>query len=219
MESRGGRAQTAGKRRYRSPRRDANAAQTRRSVLAAASAMFSERGWAGTSMREVARSAGVAVETVYANFGSKQALLKAALDVAVVGDDRPVPLAQRPEFATLGAGKRRERARAAARLVLQIHRQTSALGRVLREAAASDAGLGQELREAEQRRRTNVDQGAALVAGRPVTETERDGLWAVLSMEVYQLLVGTAGWSEEEYEEWLTDTIDRLLPARGEVSR
>ncbi len=109
----------------------------------------------------------------------------------------------------------RQRARAAARLVRQIHERTSGIGRALREAAAGDAELAERLTEAEERRRLNVDQGARLVAGRPVTDTVRDGLWAVLSMEVYQLLVDRAGWSAARYEEWLAETIGRLLRPGG----
>ena len=49
------------------------------------------------------------------------------------------------------------------------------------------------------------------------TAREVDGLWAVLSMEVYQLLVDRTGWSAARYEEWLADTIGRLLrPGRKE---
>ena len=69
--------------------------------------------------------------------------------------------------------------------------------------------------EAEQRRRLNVDEGAHRVAGRPISDTERDGLWAVLSMEVYQLLVDRGGWSATRYEEWLGETIRRLLRPGG----
>ena len=79
------------RREYRSPRRQQQAAETRAAVLEAATRLFGERGWAGTGMREVAREAGVSVETVYAGFGSKSDLLMAAIDVAVVGDDEPVP--------------------------------------------------------------------------------------------------------------------------------
>src|SRR5829696_4529614 len=70
------------RRAYRSPRRQQQAAETRAAVLAAAVQLFGERGWAATGMREVARAAGVSVETVYAGFGSKSDLLLAALDVA-----------------------------------------------------------------------------------------------------------------------------------------
>jgi AcrR family transcriptional regulator len=159
------------------------------------------------------------VETVYSNFRSKPELLLAAIDVAVVGDTQPIPLGERPEFAALAKGPLSARARASARLVLQINERTSGLGRALREAAAGDAELAKRLTEAEDRRRVSVEQGAQLVAGRPISDTERDGLWAVLSLEIYQLLVDRAGWTSAHYEEWLADTIGRLLRPAGKEKR
>src|SRR3954463_5924011 len=94
------------KRSYESPRRRASAADTRLAVIAAATKLFTERGWA-TSVRDIAREAGVAVETVYSVVGSKRELLKIAMDVALVGDDEPIALAERHEFAALGEGDRR----------------------------------------------------------------------------------------------------------------
>jgi AcrR family transcriptional regulator len=214
-------AGTAGKgrtrrRSYASPRRVEHAAQTRIAVLEAATRLFGERGWAGTGMRDIAGAAGVAIETVYANFGAKPDLLLAALDVAVVGDSAPVPLSDRAEFGDLGRGTRAERLRAAARLLRHVHERTYGLGKALREAAAGDTLLAKRLSEAEERRRSNVEQAIELVTGRPVDGTERDGVWAVVSMQVYQLLVDVAGWTPDQYEDWIADTIGRLLrPGRG----
>ena len=203
------------RRAYRSPRREQQAAETRASVLDAAMLLFADRGWAGTGMRDVAREAGVSVETVYANFPSKSELLMAAIDVAVVGDAEPVSLDQRREFTALGQGGREQRARAAARLVTGIHRRTAGVNLALREAAASDPEAARRLREGEQRRRTNVEQGASLVAGRAVTAEECDGLWAVTDVEVYRLLTDLRGWTAEQYETWLADVIERLLRDPG----
>ena len=51
-----------------------------------------------------------------------------------------------------------------------------------------------------------------LVMGRPPTPQERDGLWALLSVDVYLLLVEHSGWSTEEYEGWLAATLDAVIP-------
>jgi hypothetical protein len=74
------------------------------------------------------------------------------------------------------------------------------------------AQLGIEGHEREQRRRINVEQGAALVAGRAVTAEEVDGLWALVAVEVYQMLTELRGWTPQQYESWLADVIERLLP-------
>ena len=199
------------RRPYRSPRREQQAAQTRSVVLTAAAARFATHGWSATGMRDVAREAGVAVETVYANFGSKADLLMGAIDLAVVGDADPVPLADRPAFAALSEGVLEDRVAAAARLVTEIHQRTAGLHRALREAAASEPELAAKLREAENRRRVNTRQGAELVTGRSVSEEQATGLWAVLGVEVFHLLTEMSGWSHEDYEHWAARMLAVLL--------
>ena len=206
-------------RRYDSTLRRRQAAQNRRTLLDVATALFAERGWS-VAVRDIAMAAGMSVETVYAHFGSKAELLNQVLDVAVVGDDEPVALMDRPEFAALGRGGQGERAAAAAALVTAINRRTIGVQRTLREAAAVEPDLAARLEEARGRQRRNVRDGAAMVAGRELSTTEVEGLWAVMCMEVYELLTVSAGWSPEQYETWLAGTITRLLdlaPERGEA--
>jgi AcrR family transcriptional regulator len=199
------------RRAYRSPLRQQQAAETRAAVLAAATALFAARGWSGTGMRDVAREAGVSVETVYANFRSKTDLLMAAIDVGVVGDAAPVPLAERPEFAHLSDGDRADRVAAAARLITGINRRIAGLRRALGEGAASEPELAEKLAEAENRRRTNTKQGLELVTGRAVGDDECDGLWAITGVDVFHLLTGITGWSTSRYESWLTGVLGKLL--------
>lgn len=196
---------------YRSPRRKQQAAETREQILSAASTLFGARGWSATGMRDVAREAGVAVETVYASFGSKTELLMAAIDVGVVGDDEPVPLADRPEFTVLANGTFAERVAAAAGLVTTVNRRTSGLRRALNEAAVSEPALADKLIEAEHRRLISVAQAVELITGQPIEPATRDGVWAVTSFEMFHLLTGVAGWSEARYQEWVGDLIGRLL--------
>lgn len=202
---------SAARRAYHSPHRERQAAQTRRAVLQAALDLFNEHGWAGTSIRDVARAAGVSVETVYAAVGSKSDLLVAVHDVAIVGDDAPVPLDGRPEFTALGSGSRAARCAAAARLATQIYRRTARLDLALHEAATTEARLAQQVRDDDARRRQEVARAGQLVAGRPLTDDERDGLWAVLSPEVYLLLTARSGWTPEQYEAWAAQMIKRVL--------
>lgn len=163
------------------------------------------------AVRDIADAAGVSIETIYAHFGSKPELLKQVLDVGVVGDDEPVALAERPEFEALSHGTPPERAAAAASLVTAISRRTAGVQRALREAAAVEPELAGRLEEARRRQRLNVRAGGAMVAGRELSDAEAEGLWAVLSAEIYELLTGSAGWSPEEYEQWLAGAVIRLL--------
>jgi AcrR family transcriptional regulator len=197
-------------RRYDSSLRRRQAEQNRRTILDAATTLFSERGWS-VAVRDIADAAGTSIETVYAHFGSKPELLKQVLDVGVVGDDEPVALAERPEFTALSQGGPGERAAAAAALVTAISRRTAGVQRTLREAAAVEPELAARLEEARDRQRRNVQVGGAMVAGRELSSAEGQGLWAMLSQEVYELLTGSAGWSPEQYEQWVAEAITRLL--------
>jgi AcrR family transcriptional regulator len=197
-------------RTYRSPRRALQAQQTRTAVLAACRALFAERGWAATGVRDVATAAGVSVETVYATLGGKVALLTAALDGAVAGDDEPVPLAERPMFLALGAGSLAKRTAAAAALITDIHVRTIGLQRALREGAGGEPALAELLAAQEENRRASTGQGMALVLRRPIDERERDLFWAQTCPEVFDALVNRSGWSAKQYAEWVASLIENL---------
>src|SRR5215210_3714668 len=107
-------------RRYDSPIRARRAQETRAALMTAAAELFTTKGWAASGMRDVAAAAGVATETVYSHFASKRALLQAVVDVAVVGDEQPLAVAERDEFAALGRGSRAKRMAATAALVRSV---------------------------------------------------------------------------------------------------
>jgi len=196
-------------RRYRSPLREQRAAETRRALLAAAERLFVERGWFGTGMRDIAAEAGVATETLYTYFSSKSVLLHAVNDVSVVGDDQPVPLAERPEFTAMGRGTIAQRAAAAAELTAGVHERTAGIAKVLREAAPTDPDVAAMLRAARERQRADVAAGIELLLGRPPTAPERDGYWALTGPEVYLLLVQETGWTSAQYQEWLATLLEQ----------
>ena len=203
---------SAGKRRYRSPRRQMQAEQTRAAIIAAASRVFSERGWMATNVRDVAREAGVSVETLYSGFGSKAELLKVALDVAIVGDDEPVPFAARAEAIAMTAGSTvAARARVAARVVTALNARVYRLDQALRQGASVEAVLAERLAEGEVNRRLDVADGATRVAQRAVTEVEVDEIGALTSSVVYDLLVRSSGWSSSAYEQWLADRFIEVI--------
>ena len=199
-------------RRYDSPIRARRAQDTRDALLGAASRLFTANGWAGTGMRAVADDAGVAIETLYSHFASKRALLQAVIDVAVVGDQQPLALAERDEFAALGRGPRRERVAAAAAILRAVHERTAVFAMVVREAASGDEQIAEVLRATRARQRQDVAAGATLIIGRPPTTVETDELWALMSPEVYILLVHETGWTPAAYEAWVATTLERALP-------
>lgn len=203
-------------RRYESPLRAQRAAATRASLIRAATDLFVAQGWAATGMRDVARAAGVAVETLYSHFPSKRALLDAVVDEAAAGDDAPVAIAERPEFLAMGRGSRAARIAAAASVAAAVNARTAPFAQLIREAAVTDPEIAAVLDATRERQRADVATGVGLVLGRPPTDAERDGVWAIVSPEVYLLLVHVTGWSVEQYRLWLTDTLARVLPRAGQ---
>lgn len=202
----------SGTRRYHSPRRRMQADQTREAVLEAAIRLFAERGWVGTGVRDVARAAAVSVETVYATFGSKAHLLKSALEVAVVGDDAPVPLADRPVYTAIATGRTiRERVEATARMIATINERIYRLAGAIRQGATVDATLAAVRADLEGQRRRGIADIARLITGRDLDPGQLDELWVQSIDQVYALLADECGWSRARYESWLTDRIEEIL--------
>ena len=83
------------KRRYNSPRRQEQAAATRRSILDAAERLFERQGYAATTMEAIAAEAGVALKTVYVVFETKSGLLRALWDLRLKGDEDEAAVSQR----------------------------------------------------------------------------------------------------------------------------
>ena len=82
-------------RRYDSPRRRQQAADTRRDILAAAERLFTRTASAATTMAAIAREAGVALKTVYLAFDSKSGLLRELWHLLLRGDDEQAPVGER----------------------------------------------------------------------------------------------------------------------------
>ncbi|MBD3781528.1 MAG: TetR/AcrR family transcriptional regulator [Micrococcales bacterium] len=206
-------------RRYRSPRRAAQAEATRRAVLDAARHLFTTQGYAGTAVGEVARRAGVSLDTVYASVGRKPELLLAVHDMALAGADEPVPSTERDYVAAV-------RAAPSARAKLEVY--AAALGRrlpqvvplaeSLREAAATDAGCRRVWEALEERRAANMRVLAAdLRAGGGVRPDLDDAevahrLWVGNSASYYRLATA-GGRGPEDYVALVLDTWTRTLLA------
>jgi AcrR family transcriptional regulator len=196
---------------YRSEQRQQQAELTRGAILTAAQELFGARGWAGVGMRDIAAQAGVAVETVYSSIGSKVEVLLAAMDTTMAVGHPEVPLTQRPEVAALAQGDFADRVAAAAKLTALGNKRTIGLHKALREGAASDPQLKQAFDSYVAGRRRDYRRVVALVAQRELTPAESDGLWAVLSRDVYELLVEHCGWSVRRYQSWVESMIGQAL--------
>ena len=200
------------KRAYNSSRRTMQAAQTREEVLRAATELFGERGWAGTTLAAIADSAGVSVETIYKGFGSKKALLRKAMDMAVVGDAEPVAYIQRAEFASLGEGTLDDRVARGATIVATINERSAGVWQAIVEAASSDEEIARWRLELEASRRLDTHRSIERVLGRKVDDNLVTLLWLLYSPETYRKLVVDSGMTRAEYEALLIDAGNRLFP-------
>ena len=207
---------TAKTRRYDSTLRQELAARTRRTVLDVASRLFIERGWDGTSMRDIAKEAGCSVETIYSSVGNKPTLLKEVLDIAVVGDDADIPLADRPWAHVDTTAPLAERIAAGVDAGAAIYQRTAPLRRVLDIAAQGNAELA--VLEAKSRQDEHVSRTALVgeAAGRPLTDVEAVGLQSVFSNEIYLVLSERSGWTHEQYKSWAAHAVVRLLDLHEE---
>jgi AcrR family transcriptional regulator len=202
----------------RFPRRAERARQTRQHVLGAAIDCFVESGYPATTMAGIAERAGVAVQTLYASFKTKRAILAQAIDVAIAGDDEAVPVNDRPWMqpvwqATTGPAT----VRAYAGAVRLIQDRTAHLFRALDVAAASEPELHELWSTARERRRmgaTGVVRTAAertpLAAGIDL-DRAIDIVWTLNGHDVYLTLVDGCGWSPFAYEAWLGDSLSTML--------
>ncbi len=73
----------------------------RAAVVDAARTLFLDRGYAATTIEAISALADVPAATVYRLFSSKRGILKALLDVSIVGDDAAVPMAERQPVRSL----------------------------------------------------------------------------------------------------------------------
>lgn len=200
---------------YRSSRREQQARRTRRRILDAATAVFLERGYAGATMRAIAAAAGVAVPTVELAFGTKARLLKAAIDVAIAGDDQAVPVLDRGWADTARQARTAEEFLAVVADVI-AGAQTRSAGLVLAvfEGAHTDpdlAGLATQL--TAQRATTArwlVDAMARITPLRSTADAT-DDLWLLMDPAVFHRLVRHRGWTPRRYADWFARSARHLL--------
>ncbi len=205
-------------RRYESPRRREQAAATRREILDAAHRLFARRGYAGTTMTELAGEAGVALKTVYVAFETKAGVLQGLWNLLLRGDEGAVPISEQAWYRAVLDEPDPERQ-------LRLNAANSRLGKVrlgtvlevIRAAAPTDPeidALWERIqREYHANQRAIVDSVAEKGVLRPGLDAGRaaDIVWAVNNPDVWQLLVGRLGWSPEQYERWCADTVCQQL--------
>ncbi|GFH34457.1 TetR/AcrR family transcriptional regulator [Streptomyces pacificus] len=196
--------------------------RTRRRMLDAAARLFTERGWVGTTVEDIARAAEVGVQTVYFTFGNKRAVLKEVLDTMVAGDSDPVATLDRPWVRELLAepdpATQLVHQAAGARRILE---RAAPVLEVVRGAAAADPELAALWRTSLNQRHAvqlrfaqalTTKTGGRLRDGHDA-RAAADIAMAVLGPETWALLVTERGWSPARWERWASDALAcQLLP-------
>jgi AcrR family transcriptional regulator len=212
-------------RAYRSTRRADQARHTRALILAAAAEQFVAHGYAATTMRSVAEAAGVSVPAIQLIFGTKPKLLKAAIDVAIAGDDKPVPMFER-EWAAAAAKADDAAAFLAifARALREAAVRSGGLIVVADEAARTDPDIAALSRRLSQQRVMTVTwivdglRKRTALRGGVTRKMAVDVLWMLMEPLVFQRLTRERNWTPAQFELWFTDSASRLLlPPTHEV--
>jgi len=191
-------------------RRARKALETRRRVLVAAEELFTQRGYAATTMNAIADEADVAVQTLYAAFGNKRALLTTLINARVAGDDEAGPLRNRKDWQAMERETDAERqiARFAA-IATRIGARSAAINEVIAGAAGADpeiASIHQQQRQQRYRDERRIARSLARTGAlrEGLSETQAaDIIWAIAHTGTYRALVTERRWTTEKYERWL----------------
>ncbi|MEV0732496.1 TetR family transcriptional regulator [Polymorphospora sp. NPDC050346] len=201
-----------GRRRYDSLRRTAQALETRADVARAARRLFVEQGWAATTVRDVAREAGVSVPTVYAVYGNKAGLTRALADAADLSADVPLQLAE------LEAAEKDPRRQLAAMVGFdrRLYERAGDVITLLREAGRTEPELAALYRDGRTRAdETRVSVFSSWPPGvlRPDLDvpTATDIYAGMCNIDVYATLTTERGWTPDQVERWWREALVREL--------
>jgi AcrR family transcriptional regulator len=203
------------KRPYASTLRSEQAAQTRARIVDAAGDLFLTKGYPSTTVRQIAEAAGVAVDTVYATFGSKVRVLTALIDrrLAPAGEESVL---ERPEAtAVRDETDQRLQIHLFARGIAQFSEAVRPVFEMLRVAAAVEPEVEPVHREMEEQRARNMRVAVEWIAARGPLRVSLDravdDVWTLTSPDVARLLCDLRGLTTQDYADWLEDALVELL--------
>jgi AcrR family transcriptional regulator len=201
-------------RSYNSPRREQQAAATRRSILDAATSLFERDGYTVTTMDAIAAEAAVSLKTVYLAFETKGRLLRAVWDLALKGDESDAPVAERSWYVdVLEEADPAQKLRKVAHNSRVVKERIGGLLGAIRDGAPGDPDV---------RELWTLIQSDFLANQRVIVESLRttrslatglgvaratDILWTLNHPDVWLLLVGQRGWTPKQFETWLADAL------------
>lgn len=202
--------------RRRRERAEEERRATRLRVIEGARRLFLSRGYVATTMADIAKEAGVALQSVYKAGQSKADLLHLVTDLAVAGDDQQVMLLERPSYQAIAhATSPEEQVRMSAALIAATMERLAPVWVAYREAAAVDAKAAANLVAAHRRRHLTFTGLIRMLPEqrlRRSVEESTDTAWAIGSIDIFLLLRSIRGWDADHYSDWLSRTlVDQLL--------
>jgi AcrR family transcriptional regulator len=205
-------------RRYTSEIRDEQARRTRRAIVTAARELFLAQGYAATTIDAIAQAAHVSRRTVFNSAGGKATLLKLAYEWAIVGDDEPVPLADRPAVKAIQAEPDPRKALALwAQMVVDVATRVAPISEVLTAAADGDPAAAQLVADADRDRLSGATAFVRYLTSRDglapgITQQHAADLcWALMDGHLYRRLVAQRGWTTADLTQWLASSLAAAL--------
>ncbi|AOX45670.1 TetR/AcrR family transcriptional regulator [Microbacterium sp. BH-3-3-3] len=202
-------------RSYHSPRRQADAAETRATIVEAAAQLFVRDGYVATSIKAIAAEAGVSVPTVHLN-GPKHGLLIAAFERTFAGDEGRHSLAERPELVAIMGEPDTDTAIARyVDFLIDANQRSAAIVRAMVAAADSDPEARAAYLDLEMRRHRDMTIAAGWFLQRDRIRVDQ----VALAADVLGLLTGpdpwthltvARGWDVAAYRTWLTAQLVHL---------
>jgi AcrR family transcriptional regulator len=199
-------------RRYHSPRRAQEAAGTRRDILRAAQELFTTTGYGRVTVADIARRAGVAVQTVYASTGGKADVLDALVSEAIANSGAPETLEALKHTTDLPSALRvlahgtrlgNENSQAATNLLFSAASVHEEADKFWTESLVQYRAA---LREAA------VHLGArGLLADGLSVDRAAEILWYGLGVSSWRTLVKDCGWTWDDAEAWLARQTEAML--------
>jgi AcrR family transcriptional regulator len=184
----------------------------------AAGRLFVDSGYVATSVRAIAREAGVAEKTVYLQFETKPAILKAVVESAIVGSDDPVPAARSSWFLEVLAESRLERkVELLSAATSALHERTGAVFAVAREAATVDSEVAALWNRGKRGHLSDMTRMADSFADQGLIPAAVDTAWLI---ELLYVLLGPENWylirrelgrDEQHYTSWLRTSLTQAL--------
>jgi AcrR family transcriptional regulator len=210
---------SSGTRRYVSELRKRAADATKARVLDEAKKLFTRHGIDGVTIAEIAEKSEVVPSTIYALYKSKEGILRSLMKAALFG-----PRFREASARLDGVTDPIRLIALSAHVARAIYESESAELGLIRGASAFSPALRKMEQEFEALRFEMQEERVRLLFAQARHRKDfklndaRRILWMYTSRDIYRMLVHEGGWTPDQYQQWLSDTLLRALVNRERKS-